>query len=681
MDLETLRSTQNLVSQAGEQDLSLIGQRAKKQYEYDKRSMKDWLEVHETAMALALQVKQQKNYPFDEASNVIYPLITTASIQFAARAYPAVISGRNVVKCKVVGDDSGIYQVQMGPDGNPMVGEDGQVAKTMIEPPGIKASRAGRRARWMNNQLLEQDESWEEQTDKLLHYLPIVGCAFRKRWWQNGPKSKFVPASRIIVDQNALTLEKAPQITEEFEEYPHEIMTKVNRGFYDKEQVDKVLRGDEDNAIKLLECHCRYDLDGDGYPEPYIVTMHEGGTIFAITNNFGDMELQGDKVVEIKPRPYYTKYDFMPNPDGFYGIGFGWLIGPINEAINTSINQLNDAAHWQNAPSYFVGKGVRLRKQDVSLRPNEMKPVDAFGADLKNEIVKVEAGNPSPVTFNFLTLMIESGRDVASVKDILLGGGENQNLAPTTALTLAEQGMKSFTAIFKRVHRALKRELKILDLHNTEHVTEIEQTYKDVLDEAMADAVEDYKEVTNVVPVTDPDMVSDGVQMAKNDVKMNMASNGLLNPEPVVMDILESMNVEEPEKYLPKPSGPSVDEQVKLMKVENDRMRVMTAMSKAQAEIYKLQAEGRENLTKAVLNIAKAEGEEAGQQLSQYQFQADQLEKIYKATLDELRRVQGMVGEPSDPGGVQGIQGQSGGPGIPPQGAGLPQPPVIPGRA
>jgi hypothetical protein len=45
----------------------------------------------------------QEPTPWPNAANVKYPLIITAAIQFAARAYPAIVDGANVVKGKVQG--------------------------------------------------------------------------------------------------------------------------------------------------------------------------------------------------------------------------------------------------------------------------------------------------------------------------------------------------------------------------------------------------------------------------------------------------------------------------------------------------------------------------------------------------------------------------------------------------
>jgi chaperonin GroES len=71
------------------------------------------------------------------------------------------------------------------------------------------------------------------------------------------------------------------------------------------------------------------------------------------------------------------KFGFIPNPDGsFYDIGFGILLGPINESVNTLINQLVDAGTLNNLQSGFIGKGLRLRMGEQRFMPGEWKTVN-----------------------------------------------------------------------------------------------------------------------------------------------------------------------------------------------------------------------------------------------------------------------------------------------------------------
>jgi chaperonin GroES len=653
LTLEQIAQADNLVPMLERSDISAIGADCKQQLERDEQSRDEWIKTHDMAMEMALQQSKAKDYPFQGASNVVYPLITTGAVQFAARAYPAIIPGREVVKAKVIGDDSGLYQVDM------QTGEQQEV-----EPAGLKAGRASRIAKWMSFQLLEVEPSWESDTDTMLHYLPIAGCAFRKRWWDRGPKSKFCSARDVVVNMSAQALETAQQISECFALYYHEVKERANRDLYDRDAVDQDLTGDEEDQIEMVEAHCRIDLDEDGYPEPYIVTMNkDSGAVYRIVQNFGRVELNElNEVIAIEPRAYYVKYDFIPNPDGgFYGIGFGWLLGPINRAINTAINQLNDAAHWQNSPAGFIGKRLRLKAGDTRFRPGEYKPVEAVGEAIRNDIVTLDFNGPSNVTFQLLGLMINAGQDISSVKDIMLGDME-QNVAPTTALTLVEQGQKSFTAIYKRVHRALKKEMKLLLQHNKEHVDQIAQAYVEVLDHDEA-APEDFMTMAEVVPLTDPDMVSESAAMAKAQFLESLAMQGRVDPQESLRRTLMAANIEDIEALMPKSSGePDPEIMLKMAKIENDKLRIQNDTARMESELM-LQR------TEAIKNLAQAEAEEEGQQIARYKAEVDAIGRV----LNEVGKLQGMAAQPSDGGGA-GPDSQAGGPqGMAGNGAGAQQ--------
>jgi chaperonin GroES len=53
---------------------------------------------NEQWLKLATQVVEKKTYPWPNAANVKYPLLTTAAMQFAARAYPALVPGPRLVQ-------------------------------------------------------------------------------------------------------------------------------------------------------------------------------------------------------------------------------------------------------------------------------------------------------------------------------------------------------------------------------------------------------------------------------------------------------------------------------------------------------------------------------------------------------------------------------------------------------
>jgi hypothetical protein len=99
------------------------------------------------------------------------------------------------------------------------------------------------------------------------------------------------------------------------------------------------------------------------------------------------LKLPSGKIVSIKATEHYTKYGFIPAPDGgVYDIGFGILLGPLNESVNTLVNQLVDAGTMANTAGGFLAKGVKLRSGNTTFAPLEWKRVESSGDDLRKSV-------------------------------------------------------------------------------------------------------------------------------------------------------------------------------------------------------------------------------------------------------------------------------------------------------
>ncbi|NHX34015.1 co-chaperone GroES, partial [Escherichia coli] len=81
-----------------------------------------------------------------------------------------------------------------------------------------------------------------------------------------------------------------------------------------------------------------------------IVARFDEDTVHMITGG-----LNKGMVERIEPIQYFTKFSFIPDFEGkFYDYGFGRLLYAINEAVNTTINELLDAGALANLQSGFV---------------------------------------------------------------------------------------------------------------------------------------------------------------------------------------------------------------------------------------------------------------------------------------------------------------------------------------
>jgi len=404
VSIDEILATDNIASILSKNKLLSIGSDCKRGLEIDMESRSEWLKLNAEAMDLALQVSNPKNTPWPKAANMVYPIITVAAIQFAARAYPAVVPGKEIVKGTVYGYDGGVPV--LASDGNPAVNP--QTGETLWKvKPGEKAAQADRISRHMSWQLLEQDEDWESDTDAMLHYLPIAGVAFRKRYVDQETStmlSKWLPATELVVNNYAPSLDKAPRISEMVNLYPSEIRKRMNTGVWIDYDIDVLRNNDIDDAqeessagdpepddddalIPFVEQHCLIDIDDDGYPEPYIVTFSRaGGHVVSIVRAFDVEDVHSDDddaILYIDRQISYIKYDFIPHPKGeFYSLGFGWLLGNLNRGINTTINQMLDSGALANRPMGWIAKGLRMRGGTRDFKPGEFKMVDAPGRTL-----------------------------------------------------------------------------------------------------------------------------------------------------------------------------------------------------------------------------------------------------------------------------------------------------------
>lgn len=672
LTLDEILQAENVADLLDNDKLGEIGQRAVTEYQIDKESRKDWEARYKRALDVAMQVREAKNSPWPGASNVKYPLLTVAAIQFQARAYPAIVDGSNLVKGRVIGPD----------------------------PDGTKQERADRVGRHMTWQLLFKMPGWEDDTDKLLLMLPIVGCVFRKTYYDTVAASNcstMVPADDFVVNYWAKSLENAPRYTHILRYYPYEVKERILAGLWREVPLDSDDKtNDTDSYGEYLEQFRLIDLDEDGYPEPYIVTLTKEGAVARIVPCFGQDDVTIDatngQIVRIDRKQYFSKYGFIPAPDGsFYDIGFGTLLDDLSAAVDTTINQMLDAGALQNTQGGFVGSGVNIKGGATRFKLGEWKRVDVTGGTLRENIFPLALQGPSPVLFQLLGLLIQAAKDITAVQDIMTGGQPTSGTPATTTLAQIEQGMKVMTAIFKRIHRSFRDELKILFDLNRQFLSEDE--YFNINDTPDQVGQADYQEKDlDIVPVSDPSMASDMQRLARSDAEWTS-----FNGDPLVNQLelrrrrMVALGIPDSEKMLnqePPPPDPKL--LIDGAKMANDREKTKSDIAVSKADIRAKDAATAASLAQTALNLAQYAVAANAPQLNQFaadlamiaenlsrEITAEQADEAQE--IDEPESIEGGAEEmgeadefADDEGGVRPMVGPSGDGGIPAVPEGLP---------
>jgi chaperonin GroES len=586
----TLLNT-NIAESLSEDKLKEIGEHCRRGFELDLQTRSDWEVDLQEWVELAKQIREEKSWPWPGASNVKYPLLSTAAMQFAARSYPSLIpSNGQVVKSVVIGKD----------------------------PTAQKLETANRVSTYMSYQFMHEMETWEEDMDKMLMMLPIVGTVFKKTYYD---KSKDQVCSNLVLPQNLVvnywtkSLHECERISEIIRMSPRILKERQQLGIFLDEDLgtpplpvsepqNNGTVHDETVPWEIIEQHTFLDIKDTGYALPYIVTFERhSGTVLRIAARFfsDDMEVdEKGKILKVTPLQMYTKFGFVPNPDGgFYDIGFGVLLGPLNEAVNSLINQLIDAGSVNNLQSGFIGKGLRLKMGDQRFTPGEWKPVNAAGDDLRKQIVPLPSKEPSKVLFELMGALITSGKELASVAEIFVGKMPGQNTPATTTMASIEQGMKVFTAVYKRIFRSLSEEFK--KVFKLNHLYLDPNKYVAVIDTQIGPEDFDSDEY-DICPGADPTAVSQTEKLLKAQglVELMQMFGPMMNPIEVLQRVLEAQEQPNWQRVMsqevlatgqvpPPPPDPKV--LAMQMKAQVDQQKAQSDMQQKQ---FEMELDGRD---------------------------------------------------------------------------------------
>ena len=535
---QTHEPFENIIDSFSEQELVDIGSECVRGYEKDLESRSDWEDKRANWAKLFLMVLDKKSHPWENSSNVCMPVLTTAILQFQARAFEALFTPKGLVHCLPINDSQKFNDM------------------------------AKRVEKFMNYQTMFDMENYEEGFDTSLMAVAIDGTIFRKAYYNPVTKKNcvdYVPASEFVINYNSTSIEASERYTHRLKLTKNQIRERISAGMYTKsaedltgtpdstsskiiEQKNKSLGltdtnlQDDTQPREILEQHCYLNITKDDYVKsPVIVTTDK------ITRKVLRITKRVNPITKER-MDFFIPYTLIPNPYSIYGVGFGQLLEQINEQINTTINQLNDSGLLSNTVSGVVNKRSGMKRGDIKITNGVFSEVDLNTDDIRKAIMPYQFNQPSNVLFSLLGKMQEYSEKMTTVSEIMTGGMPSSDTPATTIMTLVEQGMKVFSAIHRRLHRSFKKELKILydlnglylDLNKYFEVVINQDLLTDPQSGQQIDPnviklgiAKDFTSNIDVKPVSDPNIVSRVENMSKAQLLwQSVGQNPLIAQQP-----------------------------------------------------------------------------------------------------------------------------------------------------
>jgi chaperonin GroES len=571
----------NLAEKLEEDELGEIASQVVEDYVTDEESRQEWLSMHADWLNLYFQKDRPKSPPWEGSSSESIPVLAEACNQFHARAFQAMFPNRNIIRAIPAG-----------------------------KPDPASKDRAERVGHHMSWQLLTNDKTYKKNKDRLLLSIPLHGSCFTKTFRcpvRDRNITVNVRASDLVVPYGT-----GPRDLEDLERKTEVIWMPLNRGkklkrdgFFveepeawserqtisaknDIDEAHDEAQGVQDPGYadggyaKILEQHRLWDLDDDGIAEPYIVWVDASTEKCLRVAIRYDTDEAGEPTNDKEPVECYTHYTFLENPDGFYGLGFGHLLGQLNLALNKLLRQTIDAATLANVGNHsgFANKQLAAKKGELQFQLGKFVTTESNAEDISKGIYQFKFPGPHNTIIAMIELLMSRSDRLATVTEALTGQTEKV-MQPTTILALIEQSLQVFSTVYERVLGAWEIELekhyrlnrKFMDPEEYFSVLDVMGSVK----EGHA-AREDYEDDLQIQPVADPKMSTERQKLAKAEAEYNVGmSSPLIVNNPLSLWALtkryfEAIGAENIDEILPKP-------QDQLPKVDDPRMENMGALA------------------------------------------------------------------------------------------------------
>lgn len=581
----------NLVDELDKDDLGNAETAAKIMTLHDeaKESMGPWLKRYERAIMLAkMQASsngkpiETKDFPFEGASLAMMPYITEAMLDFNSRAAPELVWAKDIVKVKVYGQNS-----------------------------EEKEARAERMATYQNYQLSESIPNWRDNQDQGIFIIACTGTIYKETYYDSDiqeVQSLLCLANEVIFNHSYKTFKEAPDKFKAVEYTRNDVIGFI-RGEQQWDIEEDKLEEDKDD-FKFTECYTWIDLDGDGLKEPYIATIWDDNSLIVHLVPYFDEESlhltdDGD-VIKIDALERFTQIKFLPDPEGGpMGMGWGILLGPMFDAINTNMRQLIDAGTIANTAgnSFFYSTGmVSGRSNSVESGPIKMRMgqgtvLQTRGGNLRDNIVQFPAAGPSATLFQMVDFLIESARRMTAASSTVEA---NSNMAASLYLAQLQQALKVPNSIIMRVYDGLKREQQKIGGLNFKHFSD--EKYNRVIDDNQEASMQaDFDPADCDVRLeADPSQGSDAERAARANAiweEAKIDQSGMLNKREALLDWLKAMKTPNIEDLAPEPDPNAVD----------PTQKMILAQQQFEAELKKEDQElrrGELEVKKANANVA-----------------------------------------------------------------------------
>lgn len=527
----------NLADFMEDDDLAELADELMALVQSDIDSRAEWAETYVEGLDVLGLKYEERTEPWDGACGAYSNVLAEAAIRFQAETMSETFPAAGPVKTKIIGQETRQKQ---------------QAAER------VRAD--------MNYELTERMIEYRPEHERMLYSLGLAGSAFKKVYFDptlDRQTAVYLPAEDVIVPYGASHIWSAERVTHIMRKTEVEVDKLQRMGFYrdcdlgepepyhtdieEKKAEDAGIELNEDNRYAIYEIHVDTTIeqfDGeDSVAKPYVISIEYGtNKVLAIRRNWQENDPKYTK------QQYFVHYVYVPG-FGFYGLGLIHIVGGYSRAGTSLIRQLVDAGTLSNLPGGLKSRELRVKGDDGPIAPGEWKDVDVPSGAIKDHLIPMPYGEPSPTLLALLEQITSEGRRLGAISDMNISDMSAQAPVGTT-LALLERTLKPMAAVQARVHYAMKQEFKLLKAIIAEHAPPT-YNYQPQTGEPRARR-EDYAMV-EVIPVSDPNSSTMAQRVVQYQAVIQLAEKApqIYDLPQLHRQMIEVLGVKNAEKLVP----------------------------------------------------------------------------------------------------------------------------------
>ncbi len=546
---------ENLAEHMDEGTLNKIANELIEEIDEDIKTRTEWENAYNKGMKyLGIKVEEFRNYPFANCCSAFDSTLSTALFRSWATCRAEMFPPKGPASYEIFGEATEESELQ------------GEKIKKFI-----------------NRYLTQIDKDYYPDSERLLLYLILIGCAFRKVFTDpvtSRPLSRFIAPEDFIVNNNCVSILSSNRLTHRLRLEAKELIQRQLSGFYrdiplpmlsdemeDQQITRKTIKSIEGTSTynnnnkktqqMIYEVHVDRDLEGfehedkksnqTGMPLPYVISiLVESKKILSIRRNWAEHDPY------YKRKESFVQYGYLPG-FGIYSIGVAQLLGSNAIALTSILRQLIDAGTLKNFPGGLKAKGMRVEQNDKAIGPSEFLEIETGGLPIQQCIMTMPYNEPSSVLKDLRNELKLDSQQLASTAETQLADAKPDAPVGTT-LALIEVSNKIQSSVLRSMHVSLTNELELIYKLFSEG---LDHNVFSVKGQTYEISNMDFNESIRIVPISDPNLTTSTQRILRAEAILRLAQSApqLHDLRNAYLRMYQAMNVEDIDKLLPPPQN------------------------------------------------------------------------------------------------------------------------------